>query len=266
MDKKFSSFMGFFGGVKFPKMLQTFINKAYVSYFKIDMSEFDSIDSYENLNALFARSLKKAREFNADDSIFLSPCDSTCLSCGLSNAAMAYSIKGREYSLKDLLGSAIEQNEVEREYDFANFYLSPRDYHHFHAPCDLRVLSATYIPGNLYSVAKSWLKKIDALYTKNERVVLKCEMNNDKIFWLVFIGALNVGKINICFDERIKTNAAANFTQTYGYKNINIKKGEELGSFELGSSIVMICEKDAIELNLFEGKVVKQGESIGKIR
>ena len=83
---------------------------------------------------------------------------------------------------------------------------------------------------------------------------------------LFFVGALNASKMKFSFDERIQTNAMANFTQIYEYKNLHIKNGERLGNFELGSTIVILSEKDAIEYNLFENKELKFAEAIGSIR
>ena len=80
------------------------------------------------------------------------------------------------------------------------------------------------------------------------------------------MGALNVGKMKFSFDERIQTNVVANFTQIYEYKNLHIKKGKRLGNFELGLTIVILSEKDAIEYNLFENKELKFAEAIGRIK
>ena len=80
------------------------------------------------------------------------------------------------------------------------------------------------------------------------------------------MGALNVGKMKFCFDDRIQTNAMANFTQIYEYENLHIKKGERLGNFELGSTIVILSEKDATKYNLFENKELKFAEAIGLIK
>ena len=82
---------------------------------------------------------------------------------------------------------------------------------------------------------------------------------------LFFVGALNVGKMKFSFDER-QTNVVANFMQIYEYENLHIKKGERLGNFELGSTIVILSEKDAIEYNLFENKELKFAEAIGRIK
>ena len=206
-DNLFSQIFGKVAKLNFFKPLQELINSFYVKLFKIDMSEFKPASEYKNLNELFTRELLKPREFDAADEIFISPVDGTCLSFGTTKELEAFSIKGMSYGLKELLG----QGELEGEFDFANIYLSPKDYHHYHAPCDITIKKAVYIPGKLYSVAVKWLGKVDSLYTKNERVALLCEMKNGKKLWLVFVGALNVGKMRFCFDERIQTNAMANF-------------------------------------------------------
>ena len=83
---------------------------------------------------------------------------------------------------------------------------------------------------------------------------------------LFFVGALNVGKMKFSFDERIQTNVVANFMQIYEHKNLHIKKGERLGNFELGSTIVILSEKDAIKYNLFENKELKFAEAIRLIK
>ena len=75
-----------------------------------------------------------------------------------------------------------------------------------------------------------------------------------------------MAQMKFCFDDRIQTNAMANFTQIYEYENLHIKKGERLGNFELGSTIVILSEKDAIEYNLFENKELKFAEAIGRIK
>ncbi|WP_430805392.1 phosphatidylserine decarboxylase [Campylobacter sp. 9BO] len=266
MDRVFSRYFGLFGKIKFPKAVQTFINEQYIKYFKIDMSEFDKASEYESLNALFTRNFLKEREFDKDRQIFISPCDGICLSSGTTKDGMAFSIKGKTYSLKELLGQSISEVELKNEYDFANIYLSPKDYHHYHAPCDLKILKAVHMGGKLYSVAKKWLEKVDGLYAKNERVALRCQMSNGKLMWLVFVGALNVGKMKFAFDDRIQTNANASQVQVYGYENLYVKKGERLGNFELGSTILIINEKDAIEYNLSEEKQIKQAETIGLVR
>ncbi|WP_298040974.1 archaetidylserine decarboxylase [uncultured Campylobacter sp.] len=319
-----SRIFGVIAAVKFPKFIQNFINRKYVEFFKIDMSEFDPPQSYASLNALFTRRLLRPREIAADETAFISPSDGVIFESGSCADLRAFSVKGCEYSLSELLGRTFAANEsggavknlddaadaaqakimdgksgatysasgvraeiysdessasletsAEDAQDgentkgvnlsYANIYLSPRDYHHYHAPCDLGVLQALYIPADLYSVAKKFLLKIPNLYAKNERVILKCKMRNGGILWMVFVGALNVGKMRFDFDARIQTNACANRAEAlYEYENLNFKKGDHLGNFELGSTIVLVAQSEFLKFETPADTSVKFGQKIAE--
>ena len=250
-----SRIFGFVAAVKFPRFLQAFINEKYVSGFKIDMSEFKEPNEYESLTALFTRELQRPRNFDVSPQAFISPSDGTCLERGC--------VKGHEYGIAELLGDSMERRERDTELEYVNIYLSPRDYHRYHAPCDMRILSALYVPGELYSVAVSALLKVPNLYAKNERVVLKCELASGKKMWLVFVGALNVGKMKFDFDARIQTNAGN--VALYEYENLSAKKGEQLGMFELGSTILILSEQGAVKFDLAAEQKLKYGDKIGTI-
>ena len=341
-----SRIFGVIAAVEFPKFIQNFINRKYVEFFKIDMSEFDPPQSYASLNALFTRRLLRPREIAADEAAFISPSDGVVFESGCCDDLRAFSVKGCEYSLSELLGGTFTANEsgavknlddaavatngsgevgtgcakdagagmkfraaqakirgdengatytasgVQAEIysdesgasretsaedaqsgentssvnlSYANIYLSPRDYHHYHAPCDLSVLQALYIPADLYSVAKKFLLKITNLYAKNERVILKCKMRNGGILWMVFVGALNVGKMRFDFDTRIQTNACANRAEAlYEYENLNFKKGDHLGNFELGSTIVLVAQSEFLKFETPANMSVKFGQKIAE--
>lgn len=323
-----SRIFGVIAAVKFPKFIQNFINRKYVEFFKIDMSEFDPPQSYASLNALFTRRLLRPREIATDETAFISPSDGVIFESGCCADLRAFSVKGCEYSLSELLGrtftasenggadtrdiknlndaadaaqakimdgengatyaasgvraeiyndesSASRETSAEDAQDgentkgvnlsYTNIYLSPRDYHHYHAPCDLSVLQALYIPADLYSVAKKLLLKIPNLYAKNERVILKCKMRNGGIFWMVFVGALNVGKMRFDFDTRIQTNACANRAEAlYEYENLNFKKGDHLGNFELGSTIVLVAQSKFLKFEISADTSVKFGQKIAE--
>ena len=343
-----SRIFGVIAAVKFPKFIQNFINRKYVEFFKIDMSEFDPPQSYASLNALFTRRLLRPREIAADEQAFISPSDGVIFESGCCTDMRAFSVKGCEYSLSELLGRTFTASEsggavknlddgavttngsgevgtgcakdagagmkfraaqakiisgengatyaasgVQAEIysdesgescetsaedaqggentkganlSYANIYLSPRDYHHYHAPCDLSVLQALYIPADLYSVAKKLLLKIPNLYVKNERVILKCKMRNGGILWMVFVGALNVGKMRFDFDARIQTNACASRAEAlYEYKNLNFKKGDHLGNFELGSTIVLVAQSEFLKFSVSSETAVKFSQKIGEL-
>ncbi|MBS6151968.1 MAG: phosphatidylserine decarboxylase [Campylobacter gracilis] len=314
-----SRIFGVIAAVKFPKFIQNFINRKYVEFFKIDMSEFDLPQSYASLNALFTRRLLRPREIAADETAFISPSDGVIFESGCCADLQAFSVKGCEYSLSELLGCTFTASEsggsvknlddaadaaqakimdgesganysasgvraeiysdesgASREtsaigvqgdvnLSYANIYLSPRDYHHYHAPCDLSVLQALYIPADLYSVAKKFLLKIPNLYAKNERVILKCKMRNGGILWMVFVGALNVGKMRFDFDARIQTNACASRSEAlYEYENLNFKKGDHLGNFELGSTIVLVAQSEFLKFETPTDTSVKFGQKIAE--
>ena len=312
------------------------------------MSEFDPPQSYASLNALFTRRLLRPREIATDERAFISPSDGVIFESGCCDDLRAFSVKGCEYSLGELLGRTFtasesggavknlddgavttngsgevgtgcakdvgagmkfraaqakirgdesgatyaasgvqaeiysDENSASREtsaedaqdgentkgvnLSYANIYLSPRDYHHYHAPCDLSVLQALYIPADLYSVAKKFLLKIPNLYAKNERVILKCKMRNGGIFWMVFVGALNVGKMRFDFDTRIQTNACANRAEAlYEYENLNFKKGDHLGNFELGSTIVLVAQSEFLKFSVSSETAVKFSQKIGEL-
>lgn len=296
-----SRIFGVIAAVKFPKFIQNFINRKYVEFFKIDMSEFDPPQSYASLNALFTRRLLSPREIAADETAFISPSDGVIFESGCCADLRAFSVKGCEYSLSELLGRTFTASESGATYSasgvraeiysdessasretsaedaqggentkgvnlsYANIYLSPRDYHHYHAPCDLSVLQALYIPADLYSVAKKFLLKIPNLYAKNERVILKCKMPSGGILWMVFVGALNVGKMRFDFDTRIQTNACASRAEAlYEYENLNFKKGDHLGNFELGSTIVLVAQSEFLKFETPTDTSVKFGQKIAE--
>ena len=342
-----SRIFGVIAAVKFPKFIQNFINRKYVEFFKIDMSEFDPPQSYASLNALFTRRLLRPREIATDELAFISPCDGVIFESGTCADIRAFSVKGCEYSLSELLGRTLTASEsggavknlddgavttngsgevgtgcakdagagmkfraaqakiisdesgatyvasgvraeiysdksgASREtsaedarggvntkgvnLSYVNIYLSPRDYHHYHAPCDLSVLQALYIPADLYSVAKKFLLKIPNLYAKNERVILKCKMPSGGILWMVFVGALNVGKMRFDFDTRIQTNACASREGAlYEYENLSFKKGDHLGNFELGSTIVLVAQSEFLKFKTPADTSVKFGQKIAE--
>ena len=258
MTDSISRIFGKFANTSFPSFIQCFINKSYVKMMDIDMQEYIPEDpcKYETLNQLFIRHKKKI-EFHEGENVLVSPSDSLITAHGVIDNDIALQIKGKEYLVSELIDKKIDTGY------FVNLYLSPSDYHRYHVPIDMKVISATHIPGKLLPVNEPSLKKNDKLFVKNERVVLECE-SKGHIFYFVAVGALNVGKIFFNFDERINTNAKATQKTKYQYKDLYLKKGEELGRFEMGSTIVLIFEDDHFKyLNLNEK--VEVGNILGEI-
>lgn len=259
MRNLISQLFGYIAAINFG-FLQKYINKFYINFFKIDMSEFKNYDEYNSLNDLFTRKLLKPRVFSSDEKDFISPSDGLCLEHGKSVDSTALSIKGRNYDIKRLL----DMSYKDAEFDYINIYLSPKNYHCYHAPCDMQILSALYIPGDLKSVNQKSLFRFENVYETNERVVLTCKSSSGFRFYLVFVGALNVGKMKFIFDTSIQTNAKYMDKALHEYENVFCKKGEMLGNFELGSTIVVLSESGKMQLQIQIGKEIKFGETIAK--
>jgi phosphatidylserine decarboxylase len=148
---------------------------------------------------------------------------------------------------------------------YINLYLSPRDYHRYHMPFDLEVLSLLHIPGKLYPVNMPLLRNKLNLFIENERVVIECRDSEGAKHYLVLVGALNVGKMVVTFEEQLKTNACAKERSYYHYETpIKLQIGELFGWFEMGSTILMFSEKERVAYNVPVGKKVSFGEPIGK--
>ena len=175
---------GKFASKEFPRWFQKIVNNSYVSLMGLDMSDFHSPDTYSSLNALFTRNLREKREFSLDGSDFISPCDSLISECGTMTDDYALQIKGMRYKCDDFIGSEFTQEEKNVVHDgtFVNFYLSPKDYHRYHIPTNLKVLKAVHVPGKFYPVNVPSLKKRLNLFIENERVVIHCEATSGKKF------------------------------------------------------------------------------------
>jgi phosphatidylserine decarboxylase len=263
-----SQLFGRFAAHQFPKSIQNIINKSYVKLMKIDMSPFEPSQSYPSLNRLFIRALILNRPFDARADIVISPCDALITEAGYIHHGQAHQIKGMSYDTAALLGSEYSEDIQKLEGGaYINLYLSPRDYHRYHIPFELSVHSITHIPGKLFPVNFPLLRRRLNLFTENERVILECSDINEAKHYIVLVGALNVGKMVVTFEPRIKTNSSGIFRQHYEYDTPKqLKKGDLFGWFEMGSTIVMISEKDAMHYDINIGQKVIFGQTIGKIK
>ena len=260
-----SQYFGKFAKKEFPSFLQKIINSSYVKLMKLDMSEFKNAKYYKSLNALFTRELVINREIDESSDVIISPTDSLITECGKLDDDIALQIKGMKYSVEELLTYYCTSNfEKVKNGSFMNFYLSPKDYHRYHSPCNFKLKKLIHVPGKLYPVNLKYLNKEFELFVQNERVILECE-NNGKIFYMVFVGALNVGQMVFEFEQRVETNTDAKEMKVYEYENIEITKGECLGYFKMGSTVVMIWEKDSVEIENLLNQDVRFGQKIAKI-
>jgi phosphatidylserine decarboxylase len=262
-----SNSFGAFASKTFPKPIQKVINHGYVKLMKLDMSDFNNPSTYPTLNKLFTRKIENNhREITKDKNIMIAPTDSLVSDFGEITDGKAYQIKGMEYSIQELFGE--HHQEASREVEggqFANFYLSPKDYHRYHAPQTLKITSLTHIPGKLYPVNFPLLRNKKDLFIENERVIIEGKDQNGKTFVMALIGALNVGKMIITFEDSIHTNSDIREPQHYKYDDLTLEKGELFGWFEMGSTILLFAPKGAYTPKLSINQNVKFSEDIGTL-
>ena len=249
---------------EFSKGVQSFINNGYVNLLGLDMSEFKEPSEYESLNALFTRGFETPREIDGDEKSVIAPCDSKVTQFGKLNRKVALQIKGMKYFIDDLLTNNCDWKRVV-DGEYANFYLSPKDYHRYHAPLDLKIKKLIHIPGKLYPVNMRYLNNKINLFVENERVVAECETLSGKAVFLVFVGALNVGKMVFHEEKSIETNSDAREIKVYEYENLSVTKGEELGYFMMGSTVLMFAESGLLNFDLEIDQDVKYGQKIAAL-
>ena len=262
---------GAFASKEFPSIFQLLINSLYVKLMGVDLSKFEPLSHYKTLNDLFTRELKFPRNISKDPSTVISPCDSLVSEQGKIEESKAYQIKGFEYSIEELLTDNVEKEDFEllEGGDYINFYLSPKDYHRYHVPMDMKVLRVIHVPGALYPVNFKYLRKVPSLFVKNERVIVEALDMSNRLFYIVLVGALNVGKMTLNFESKIDTNVEGiNETRVFEYKDgeAELNKGDELGMFMMGSTIVMFFEKEFVDLDDKKGKSVRFADVIASKR
>ena len=268
ITNKISNIFHKFAQNKFPTTIQNIINNTYVKTLGLDMTEFKSADSYKSLNELFTRALVIPRDINMSLDTFISPADSLVSAQGSINKDTALQVKGMSYSVDNLFTSYVSDENKSRIHggNFMNFYLSPKDYHRYHSVYSAKVHKLIHVPGKLYPVNFKYLNKQNSLFVENERVIMECETSEGKLFYMVFIGALNVGKMVFDFEPKIETNTDTRSISIYEYDDLSIKKGQCLGHFKMGSTVLLFWEKDMVSLEDLTLQDVKFTQTIAKIK
>jgi phosphatidylserine decarboxylase len=219
---------------------------------------------FKSLHECFTRELKGGvRPIDADPSVLTSPCDALVGACGEVTDGSVLQAKGFPYPLADLLGD----DELIRYYRrgrFATLRLTSSMYHRFHAPYDCRVEQVSYISGDTWNVNPIALKRVERLFCKNERAVIRCRLPSGALVTLVPVAAILVASIRLKFlDVRLHLK----------YRGPNliacdaaVRKGEEMGWFEHGSTIIVFApEGTAMSDGLVEGTRVRMGERLMRL-
>lgn len=238
--------------------------RAWIRAYGVDMSEAGApIEAYPTFNAFFTRRLKPgARPVDQDATTVASPTDSLVYSMGpVPETGLLEQIKGRTYALDALLGSAEDAIRFAGGVH-ATLYLSPSMYHRVHSPVDGLIRSWRYLPGRLYPVNSLAVRHVEELFAVNERVVVRIDTERFGAVAVVFVGATNVGRISLAFDGLV-TNAGRPGLHVAPPEPIPIHRGDELGAFNLGSTVVLLVADPTLHpVDVEPGKLVRMGQAL----
>lgn len=251
-----SRIVGVLTRIKLPKPLRVALLRWYVRRYRVDLSEVaEPLEAFPHLAAFFVRELKPG--LRSVEGSFVSPVDGVLRRWGAISAGLIPQVKGLSYSLAELL-AVPEWTAPFACGTFLNFYLSPRDYHHVHAPVDGEIVGWAYIPGTLWPVNDRALHSVKGLFAKNERLVILLRTARGQVA-LTMVGALNVGKISMAFDAM---PGAWGGLKVHRYSDpLKVKAGERLGTFHLGSAVVLLLE-GAVEPEASYPAPVKWGQQL----
>ena len=229
----------------------TTLIRWFVKQYGVNMAEAvnPDIESYATFNDFFTRPLRDGVRplANAD---FVCPVDGAISQTGTIDDHQIFQAKGHDFTTSALVGGDTALAAQFQHGSFANLYLSPKDYHRLHMPCDGRLTRMIYVPGALFSVNPTTARGIPNLFARNERVVCVFESPEHGTFVSVLVGATIVGSMATTWHGLVNPPRTGQLREwRYDDQQIIIKKGEEMGRFLLGSTIVMLFKKDTITFN-----------------
>jgi phosphatidylserine decarboxylase len=233
----------------------------FVKHYQVNLSEskIENIDDFTHFNDFFTRALKSSLR-PISDSKLISPVDGVVSQSGKIDDIQILQAKGRQYSIAELI--ADKASKGFKNGSFSTIYLSPKDYHRIHMPCDGTLLEMKYIPGHLFSVNQKTVSNVEKVFARNERLVCLFKTEFGQMAF-VLVGAIFVGSMQTKWEGQI-TPPYGKKIINYNYKDkeINLSKGAELGRFNMGSTVIMLLPENSIEINLIEGQELKMGQGI----
>ena len=245
-----------------PKVIAWFVKR-----YQVNMQEAANpdISSYKTFNDFFTRPLKAgARPFAK--AAFICPVDGAISQFGDIKKDQIFQAKNHDYSTLALVaGNAALASQFDNG-SFACLYLSPKDYHRIHMPCDGKLKSMAYVPGDLFSVNPTTAENVPNLFARNERVVCELVSETHGTFLMILVGATIVGSMATTWEGIINPPRSKTVRKwEYASQNITLKQGDEMGMFLLGSTVVMLFEKDALTFNdsWQPAQEIKLGEVMG---
>ena len=250
--------------------IKNFLIKRAIKAFDIDMQEAvsDQLGNYENFNAFFTRELKAgARPIARSKNAVVSAADGVISQAGRIDKNRLLQAKGMNYSLNHLVGDSDQGKQYENG-TFATIYLSPKDYHRVHIPLGGQLVSSRYIPGELFSVNQKTTEGLPNLFARNERLV--CEFKSEQVghFSVIFVGAMLVAGIETVWGGFETPGPGAVREVDHSSDNLIYKKGDEIGRFKFGSTVILLFQKGTVQLekSIETSTTVRMGRKIALIK
>jgi phosphatidylserine decarboxylase len=255
------------------KSVKDMMIRRVVDWFQVDMEEALESDPshYRSFNDFFTRALQPdARPITAHANEIASPADGTLSQAGDIESGYLFQAKGHDYSLFELLGGDQEMTDLFDEGHFATIYLSPRDYHRLHMPLEGKLKKMVHVPGRLFSVNETTCRQVPRLFARNERVISLFETHAGPMA-MVLVGAIFVSSIETVWAGTVTPSRMRVSSWEYGAEQapatVELDKGEEMGRFNMGSTVILLFGQDAVEWfeDFSPGSAVKMGSGIGNI-
>ena len=252
--------------------LTTLVISWFVKRYQVNMIEAANSDiaSYASFNDFFTRPLKTGARPIAN-AAYICPVDGAISQFGDIKQDQLFQAKNHHYTAVALVGGNQNLAKKFENGTFACLYLSPKDYHRIHMPSDGTLISMTYVPGDLFSVNPTTAMHVPNLFARNERVVCEFESKTHGTFVMVLVGATIVGSMATVWHDSLNgiiNPPRSKQVRTWSYvdKKITLKQGEEMGRFLLGSTVVMLFEKDALQFNIDwkPSQTIKMGEMMAE--
>lgn len=246
--------------IRFPQPLGMASCWAFARAAGIDLAEAEKpLSNYRTIEDLFTRKLAAGRR--TVESSFVSPADGYLVRSGQpKNADLAVQVKGIDYSLKELVFGKGNSAQDFSALWYATVYLAPHNYHRVHASTNGSLTEIRHIPGRLWPVNQRYVSFVPQLFCENERLTFTQDLGTGQKLYTVMVGALNVGRITTPFLPDFATNSCSKDRETIQAINPPrpIKVGDELGTFMLGSTVVLVLSgRDKGKRNLVETESIR---------
>lgn len=265
-----SRLAGKVASTKYAPVKNNFIN-WFVDKYEVDMSEAaeQNPTAYATFNDFFTRALKDgARPIVEDSKMMCSPVDGAVSQLGKIKQGQIFQAKGQSFNVNELLGGDAALAEPFIDGDFATIYLSPKDYHRIHMPITGTLKKMVYVPGKLFSVNPVTAQKVPNLFARNERVVAIFDTEIGPIA-MVLVGAMIVASVETTWAGLVAPMRKNVVHFDYAnQESITIEKGQEMGRFKLGSTVVLCVPPNTIDFEdeLSAESPVRMGEAFAKLK